>query len=171
MPPRRATPRKAAQAGLRLPPARPRKEDVYFIGACNVRLDSLDPAAKVPSWETFTTAPEHQVFVIEDGSHIAGYAHVCASRDEPDSSTGEVTSIYVLPSLWRKGLGTALLRTAERALIAQGHHSITLWVLEANTLARQFYERSGYLADGAAKLHPKSGLRELRYRRSARAAG
>lgn len=134
-------------------------------------LDSLDPAAKVRSWETFTTAPEHQVFVVEDGSRIAGYAHVCASRDEPDSATGEVASIYVLPSLWRKGLGTALLRTAERALIAQGHHSITLWVLEANTLARQFYERSGYLADGAAKLHPKSGLRELRYRRSVRAAG
>ncbi len=35
-------------------------------------LDSLDPAAKVRSWETFVMAPEHQVFVVEDGSHIAG---------------------------------------------------------------------------------------------------
>jgi hypothetical protein len=29
---------------LRLPPVRPRREQLYFIGACNVPLDSLDPA-------------------------------------------------------------------------------------------------------------------------------
>jgi len=134
-------------------------------------LDSLDSAAKVHSWETFLAAPEHQLFVVEDGLRITGYAHVCASRDEPNSFTGEVASMYVLPSLWRKGLGSALLRTAERALIAQGHHSITLWVLEANNPARQFYERSGYAPDGTSNLHPKSGLREVRYRRSTHAAG
>lgn len=134
-------------------------------------LDSLDPAAKVHSWETFLAAPEHQSFVVETGSQITGYANVCASRDEPNSSTGEVASIYVLPGYWRKGLGSALLRTAERALVAQGHHSVTLWVLAANNPARQFYERSGYAPDGASKLHPKSGLREVRYRRSTHVAG
>jgi ATP-dependent Zn protease len=29
---------------LRLPPVRPRREQLYFIGACNVPLESLDPA-------------------------------------------------------------------------------------------------------------------------------
>ena len=33
---------------LRLRPARPRKEQVYFIGACNVPLDALDPALTRP---------------------------------------------------------------------------------------------------------------------------
>jgi len=41
-------PRRIGRIPLRLPPARPRKEDVYFIGACNVRLDSLDPALTRP---------------------------------------------------------------------------------------------------------------------------
>src|SRR3712207_3620090 len=33
---------------LRLPPPKPRKEEIYFIGACNVPLDALDPALTRP---------------------------------------------------------------------------------------------------------------------------
>jgi cell division protease FtsH len=33
---------------LRLPPPRPRKEEIYFIGACNVPLEQLDPALTRP---------------------------------------------------------------------------------------------------------------------------
>jgi L-amino acid N-acyltransferase YncA len=76
-------------------------------------LDSLDPTTKVGSWESFITAAQNQVFVIEDTSNIIGYAHVCESRDEPDAAVGEITSMYVVPTQWRKGLGSALLRVAE----------------------------------------------------------
>lgn len=41
-------PRRIGPIPLRLPPARPRKEDIYFIGACNVRLRYLDPALTRP---------------------------------------------------------------------------------------------------------------------------
>jgi len=133
-------------------------------------LGSLEPAAKLQSWEAFLAAPDHQLFVVEDGSHIAGYAHVCASRDEPNSFAGEVASMYVAPAYWRRGLGTVLLHTAERALTMRGHNSITLWVLEANKSARQFYEHFGYSSDGASKQHPKSGLIEVRYQRTVHAA-
>ena len=33
---------------LRLKPPKPRKEEVYFIGACNVPLEPLDPALTRP---------------------------------------------------------------------------------------------------------------------------
>jgi ATP-dependent Zn protease len=37
-------PSRIGKASLRLPPPRPRSEQVYFIGACNVPIEVLDPA-------------------------------------------------------------------------------------------------------------------------------
>jgi SpoVK/Ycf46/Vps4 family AAA+-type ATPase len=56
-------PQRAGRFRLRLKPPRPRKEEVYFIGACNVPLQQLDPALvrpgrlgrhiyfRTPTWE------------------------------------------------------------------------------------------------------------------------
>jgi ATP-dependent Zn protease len=56
-------PQKVGRLRLRLKPPRPRKEEVYFIGACNVPLQQLDPALvrpgrmgrhiyfRTPTWE------------------------------------------------------------------------------------------------------------------------
>jgi ATP-dependent Zn protease len=56
-------PQKLGRVRLRLRPPRPRKEEVYFIGACNVPLQQLDPALvrpgrmgrhiyfRTPTWE------------------------------------------------------------------------------------------------------------------------
>jgi ATP-dependent Zn protease len=41
-------PEKIGRMSLRLPPAKPRPEQIYFIGACNVPIDSLDPALTRP---------------------------------------------------------------------------------------------------------------------------
>ncbi|HYH89396.1 MAG TPA: AAA family ATPase, partial [Solirubrobacteraceae bacterium] len=41
-------PRKLGKLPLRLPPPKPNKEEIYFIGACNVALERLDPALTRP---------------------------------------------------------------------------------------------------------------------------
>jgi ATP-dependent Zn protease len=41
-------PRKIGKLPLRLPPPKPNKEEIYFIGACNVSLNALDPALTRP---------------------------------------------------------------------------------------------------------------------------
>jgi ATP-dependent Zn protease len=41
-------PRRIGRMPLRLRPPKPRKEEIYFIGACNVPLESLDPALTRP---------------------------------------------------------------------------------------------------------------------------
>jgi cell division protease FtsH len=41
-------PRRLGRMSLRLPKARPRNEQIYFIGACNVPIESLDPALTRP---------------------------------------------------------------------------------------------------------------------------
>ena len=41
-------PSKIGKLRLRLPPPRPRQEQIYFIGACNVPIEVLDPALTRP---------------------------------------------------------------------------------------------------------------------------
>ena len=41
-------PRRVGPVSLRLRPPKPRKEEIYFIGACNVPLETLDPALTRP---------------------------------------------------------------------------------------------------------------------------
>lgn len=129
-------------------------------------LEALDAAAKVASWEGFIASENDGVFAAELGAHLIGFVHVCPSRDADADAVGEVGSMYVAPAYWRQRVGTALLREAERWCLSRGFSAVTLWVLEANGAARGFYERFGYSPDGASKRPPKSGLLEVRYRRS-----
>lgn len=66
-----------------------------------------------------------------------------------------IENLYVHPSHWGKGYGTALLNFAEK-------HCKTphLWVLSSNQRARRFYENRGYQWSGREKILSKT-LREL----------
>ena len=46
-------------------------------------------------------------------------------------------------SAQRQGVGRALMSAVARDLLARGHASATLWVLEGNGSARRFYEALG----------------------------
>jgi GNAT superfamily N-acetyltransferase len=70
----------------------------------------------------------------------------------------ELHALYVLPAYWGRGIG-------ERLLEAAGDVS-ELWVLQANTRARQFYERRGWAPDSARYEHHNVVV--LRYHRPPR---
>ncbi len=59
-------------------------------------------------------------------------------------------TLYVHPERWRGGIGTVLLVAAERRLLDRGFTEAALWTLERNDRARRFYERHGWLHDGAS---------------------
>jgi hypothetical protein len=52
--------------------------------------------------------------------------------------------------------------------LAYGFDLVLLWVLDDNTTARRFYERAGYVADGAVQADDYDGVSvsEVRYRRT-----
>lgn len=78
---------------------------------------------------------------------------------------GEIVSIYFLPQYIRKGLGTLLTQAALAELKKMGYQSCCLWVLEENERARRFYEKMGFVPDGAYMEQEIGGkvLREVRY--------
>ena len=98
---------------------------------------------------------------------LAGYVTAGPGRHAGEEGLGGVWAIYVDPEAQRQGVGRALMAAATRGLAVHGFGEAVLWVFEANTPARAFYERLGWVPDGAAKPLAIGGAApiELRYRR------
>jgi ribosomal protein S18 acetylase RimI-like enzyme len=102
--------------------------------------------------ESLATRSE-ETYVAEQDGDVLGFLTLGEYRD-PDvsrESTGEIWGIYLAPQYWRKGIGRLLSQKAETILASRGHSEATLWVLERNDQARQFYEAMGFRTDGATK--------------------
>jgi GNAT superfamily N-acetyltransferase len=56
---------------------------------------------------------------------------------------GEIYALYMVQHAKRYGLGQEMLERTQGWLAAQGKRSLIIWVLEANTYARGFYEAMG----------------------------
>jgi GNAT superfamily N-acetyltransferase len=104
-------------------------------------------------------------FVAEHDGVVTGFVSVGPSRDE--RGVGELYAIYVEPASWSTGTGRALIERAE-AELCSAYVEATLWVLEDNPRAREFYERAGWAPDGKRKAEVRWGVRapEVRYRKS-----
>jgi ribosomal protein S18 acetylase RimI-like enzyme len=81
-------------------------------------------------------------FVAADGLHVVGT--VMAGYD---GHRGWIYSLAVHPDKQKKGIGSALLRHAESALLALGCVKINLQVVEGNEAVLSFYAAHGYAAE------------------------
>jgi GNAT superfamily N-acetyltransferase len=122
------------------------------------RLASRVP--EVEMWERVLASGRSDVYVIDD----VGFVSTGESRDE--DAAAELYSIYVLPSAWGTSAGTALMRSGLEAMRSRFSGDAVLWVLEDNPRARRFYEREGWVLDGARKEEEWLGvvISEVRYR-------
>lgn len=117
---------------------------------------------------------QRRLIALESGGAVLVVADSAAGETEgfaflgPCSKTeGEVYAIYIDPPRWRGGLGATLLTAAEGTLRAGGFSEAILWVLEGNHRGRSFYDRQGWMHDGALKIEEIGGVQvnELRYRK------
>jgi ribosomal protein S18 acetylase RimI-like enzyme len=119
-------------------------------------LDGLSVERRTSQWRD-TIASQisddsiGRTWVVEEAGVVRGFAATDAIRDPPDdlTSAGEVLAIYLAPESRGQGLGRAIFRHAVEDLQARGFDPIVVWVFEANTVARRFYEAAGFLPDGA----------------------
>jgi GNAT superfamily N-acetyltransferase len=118
-------------------------------------LDRLSVAERETQHRDQLTDPTARsgVLVVEL-SGILGFASFAPSRDDDAmAQTGEVTAIYLHPDVIGTGTGRHLFAETVRALEETGFARATLWVLEANTSARRFYEKAGWAWDGSVGTH------------------
>jgi ribosomal protein S18 acetylase RimI-like enzyme len=131
-------------------------------------LASLSIQERAEMWRTIIVKHHGTVLLacVPDGE--GGFISFGLSRDEDGRQNAEIYAIYVLPQFWRQGIGGELLEEAERRLGGQHFIALTLWVLEENAQARQFYEARGFRLDGGRRQETIGGssLTEVRYKKT-----
>jgi GNAT superfamily N-acetyltransferase len=133
-------------------------------------LDSLDVAAgtRQQRERLGQLPPGAACFVATDaGGQTVGFAQV--GDYEGSDGSGQVYAIYVAPEHWSTGAGRALMAAALDFLTASGPRPVRLWALDGNERARRFYERCGFVADGAVGSHNVRGELEVPIIRFSRA--
>jgi ribosomal protein S18 acetylase RimI-like enzyme len=118
-------------------------------------LAALDPRDRAGRYR-FESAegPTTVLAVDRDGDgeeELLGFASFGRSRDHDLPDHGEIGALYVDPTRHRGGIGRLLMVEARRRLAADGYAEAFLWVLDGNDRAREFYEREGWVADGARR--------------------
>ncbi len=117
-------------------------------------LDELSIDQRTKFWEETLSDQNSKsaTFVSEDNGTISGFCKVGPSRDEnaPDE-TGELHSMYLMPSKQGEGIGSSLMKTGLNFLREQRFKRATLWVLKTNLKAIKFYESKGWKFDGKIK--------------------
>ena len=79
-------------------------------------------------------------------------------------TVGELICIHSLQNNWAKGYGSLMMQYVLAQLQQEGYKSAVLWVFEANTRARKFYEKHGFQLTEQKK--QTNGIWELLYMRS-----
>jgi GNAT superfamily N-acetyltransferase len=115
-------------------------------------LAGVDPAGRLALWHHLLDRPEpSEAWVASDDGTVVGFAGIHrepapgSPQGHPPPSSGdlELWGLYLLGSHQRLGLGRRLLEAA------LGNSAASLWVAAGNTGAIRFYERFGFVPDGA----------------------
>lgn len=119
----------------------------------------------------FAGPAAHEVNLVaaQDGAVLA-MARLCGCRDEDGvpEAVAELRALYVAPGSWARGLGGRLL---DEGFARMPQPVQVLWTLEGNTRARRFYERRGFVLEGAGRVRNLGeAASEVRYHRRRPAA-
>lgn len=130
-------------------------------------LDQLSAPQREISWRQKLSDARLKVLVAEAEKVIVGFSSFGPSRDaDAQVETAELYAIYLLEESKGRGIGRLLWNETLKILQALGFKDTTLWVLEPNTRARDFYEKVGFTDDGKSKEVDIGGekVQERRYR-------
>lgn len=132
-------------------------------------LDELRPEERA-AWYDFTGADSSRptTIVAVGAGSILGFATTQRSRDPDAADCGELCALYIDPSWWGRGTGTALAAAARSQLTAQGFECALAWVLDGHERAARFYCRDRWIPDGACRTTTIWGIavHEVRYRQA-----
>ena len=119
------------------------------LGEYNEQLEAEPDAVHL----TLEQIERGEVIVAELDDRLAGFAAVII-----DDDVAELDGLFVDPSYWRKGIGSALVDVAVHEARRQG---LAMMVI-ANPSAREFYEKCGFAVEGEAETRFGPALRMSR---------
>lgn len=112
-------------------------------------LDSLSLEARQADWQGWMASGESETLLAEVDGAPAGFITYGRTKTAPPGDSkirplypAEIYALYLLPAIWRQGIGSALLRAAAHNIKAQKMNGLCLWVLDGNSRAKSFYEKT-----------------------------
>lgn len=121
----------------------------------------------LPSMRSWLDSGRMYGLIAEENGFPVGSVIFGRGRDAGFDVCGEIVSLYVLPEVMGKGIGSALLTSALRALQEDGYSQVYLWAIQGNDRADRFYIRHGFRRTEAC-IRYKIGLQDvadIRYQR------
>jgi ribosomal protein S18 acetylase RimI-like enzyme len=113
-------------------------------------LDALTADARTAAWKRILSGATDDhlstVYVAERPGAMVAFASCGEQRDKDFAAqgyAGEFTSVYVLKTDQRQGLGTSLMKTMMKDLAERQLVGFTLWMPRSNIPARSLYEQLG----------------------------
>lgn len=96
-------------------------------------------------WLVVVGGQSHQALVAETNGEAVGVAAIEGAW---------LNGFYVRPERWGSNVASALHEAVVDLIRRSGAAKAHLWVLEANTRARRFYERRGWCENGTTRVVP-----------------
>ncbi len=109
-------------------------------------LASLSPSERSAEWRDALADQAEARFTLvahDEADGVIGFAAAGPERSGDHEYRAEIYALYVLPSHQGRSIGEKLFRAVADRLVVGGTRSMLLWVLEANSRARGFYEALG----------------------------
>jgi GNAT superfamily N-acetyltransferase len=89
--------------------------------------------------------PDHQIYIAESNTTIAGYIHlVCTMRMGSDPFV-EIAALFVHDEFQNRGIGTALINDAEKWAQQKGYQVLRIRSNIVRKKAHAFFERHGFV--------------------------
>jgi ribosomal protein S18 acetylase RimI-like enzyme len=145
-------------------------------------LASLSVDERAGGWREILAQSATEVWIAREASECApgrrdhnpgrrevlGFVSFGAYRtSEPvEERVGEISSLYVSPTHWGRGIGAALWLRARERLAAANYRIVALWVLADNVRAIRFYRAVGFREEPGSTSEIVVGghpLRHVRY--------
>lgn len=98
----------------------------------------------LPSMRAWLDSGRMYGLIAEENGFPVGSVIFGRGRDAGFDSCGEIVSLYVLPEVMGKGIGSALLTAAIQALREDGYAQVYLWAIQGNERAGRFYIKHGF---------------------------
>jgi GNAT superfamily N-acetyltransferase len=106
-------------------------------------------AAERARWERRLVDPAGWTLIAADSSAAVGAVHFTNARTERGdgeaiAGLAHLSGLFVLPTIWGKGIGSLLLGEALAQMRSRGYRKVQLYTAAANQRSRIFYERRGW---------------------------
>jgi ribosomal protein S18 acetylase RimI-like enzyme len=123
-------------------------------------LARIDTRDRTERWREHLARGASITVLAETGGELVGFADFGRCRDDDITAgpVGEVMALYVHPAVWGRGVGSMLMREALGRLQSDGFAEVSVWVVEGNQRAMEFYEHFGFVRDGSSRHLEMLGL-------------